>query len=648
MSDSELQQIIDRARSEFRQRLLSASPLILDVGDRECTAENPIVEVVSPEYVRDLASLLPTSAETQHILTSLPVDDLVREVNRQAMADSDIEAFIVTDCALDAVYRGEIHRVIWRSRMSGYYLFKPQMREWSPLEISREGFVENFLKVPNTLGHRPEQLLIVLSHAALELLQEVMDANPDEWGDDTAKRLTSDDARLFGIPVVTESSGKKLPFIRLNYPDGSSKHFLLRDPNNQQAPDWQDMSTQVTNYDRELETFRQSLEQHLQNLLTVGSGRKSLQHPEAAVKSTVVYQRQYPSDLVDRRDGAVMQETASALADEVQEHAANQQPNCPHAFGAVYVMATRSTNLTVQVTADVWYAESTEADDAGDEPQKAVVPQFVKDEEELREYDLPATAAIPPVSFEQLEVGDYFTAHPCHHYYGESNYGRTLRKVDDHYAESDGESVAIIGDEEVWQRVPPPAGRAIPPVSLKQLEVGEYFTAHPCHPYYGWKGYDRTLRKVDDIHVRVDGKTVLMVDDGSEVWERVPPPGARTITTHQVNQLNQAIHLEAKDTPGPGGANNHYRILLVGEHQGRQGECSWSDLDIHFQNGAVKSAGINGISNEVLLAILIDRLEGFQEGSWPSHENQVALDHLQTARLWLYKRTLDREMAWGC
>ena len=115
------------------------------------------------------------------------------------------------------------------------------------------------------------------------------------------------------------------------------------------------------------------------------------------------------------------------------------------------------------------------------------------------------------------------------------------------------------------------------------------------------------------------------------------------IRTHQVNQLNQAIHLEAKDTPGPGGANNHYRILLVGEHQGRPGECSWSDLDIHFQNGAVKAAGINGISNEVLLAILIDRLEGFQQGDRPSHENQVALDHLHTARLWLYKRTLERD-----
>ena len=63
---------------------------------------------------------------------------------------------------------------------------------------------------------------------------------------------------------------------------------------------------------------------------------------------------------------------------------------------------------------------------------------------------------------------------------------------------------------------------------------------------------------------------------------------------------------------------------------------------ICFQNGPVKEKGYNGNSQEALLAILIDRLEGFQSGQYACHDNQMALDHLQGARLWLYKRTMDR------
>jgi hypothetical protein len=43
-----------------------------------------------------------------------------------------------------------------------------------------------------------------------------------------------------------------------------------------------------------------------------------------------------------------------------------------------------------------------------------------------------------------------------------------------------------------------------------------------------------------------------------------------------------------------------------------------------------------------LLAILLDRLEGFQSGKFACHDNQIALDHIQSARLWLHKRTMDR------
>ena len=52
--------------------------------------------------------------------------------------------------------------------------------------------------------------------------------------------------------------------------------------------------------------------------------------------------------------------------------------------------------------------------------------------------------------------------------------------------------------------------------------------------------------------------------------------------------------------------------------------------------------GVNGLSNEALLAILIDRMHGFCEGPFPCRENSIARTHLEEAMMWLQKRTRDR------
>jgi hypothetical protein len=57
---------------------------------------------------------------------------------------------------------------------------------------------------------------------------------------------------------------------------------------------------------------------------------------------------------------------------------------------------------------------------------------------------------------------------------------------------------------------------------------------------------------------------------------------------------------------------------------------------------SVQEAGVNGISNEALLAIVEDRLLGFQAGPYSCRENAVALTKVQEAMMWLQKRTLDR------
>ena len=100
------------------------------------------------------------------------------------------------------------------------------------------------------------------------------------------------------------------------------------------------------------------------------------------------------------------------------------------------------------------------------------------------------------------------------------------------------------------------------------------------------------------------------------------------------------------DEPGPGGANREYAITFHDPKHGGAERSPISDKHgrnciISFQDGN-PDVGINGISNEALLAIVEDRLEGFQGGRFACRETAVALTKIQEAMMWLQKRTRDR------
>ncbi len=64
---------------------------------------------------------------------------------------------------------------------------------------------------------------------------------------------------------------------------------------------------------------------------------------------------------------------------------------------------------------------------------------------------------------------------------------------------------------------------------------------------------------------------------------------------------------------------------------------------VQFQKGPIKEAGVNGVMNEDLIAMVIDRLQSFQESEFKCRENAVAITKLEEALMWLRKRTQDRE-----
>jgi hypothetical protein len=115
---------------------------------------------------------------------------------------------------------------------------------------------------------------------------------------------------------------------------------------------------------------------------------------------------------------------------------------------------------------------------------------------------------------------------------------------------------------------------------------------------------------------------------------------ARELTAHKIAGCNQLLSIAALGPPGPGGACRHYRVSgfcsAYGQPEG-QGR-----LEMHFQHGLPSEVGVNGITDEVLLAVLIDRLEGFLQGPFACRESDAALTHLRNALAALQVRTRDR------
>lgn len=107
----------------------------------------------------------------------------------------------------------------------------------------------------------------------------------------------------------------------------------------------------------------------------------------------------------------------------------------------------------------------------------------------------------------------------------------------------------------------------------------------------------------------------------------------RTVSSLALTPTDKAITIEADDRdPQAGNMSHDYSVTLP----------DGSRYSLHFQHGPIAEAGVNGLTNEALIAIVIDRLEGAQTGDFRSRYNALAITKLEEASLWLARRTLDR------
>ena len=112
----------------------------------------------------------------------------------------------------------------------------------------------------------------------------------------------------------------------------------------------------------------------------------------------------------------------------------------------------------------------------------------------------------------------------------------------------------------------------------------------------------------------------------------------RFLNEHQVNPANDTLVIRVVDELGAGGANHQYAV----EHN-PSGPGGFIYM-IGFQNGPIGESGngVNGLTHEVLLAIVADRLRSFQKGPYACKANACALTHIEEAQHWLQQRTLER------
>jgi len=90
----------------------------------------------------------------------------------------------------------------------------------------------------------------------------------------------------------------------------------------------------------------------------------------------------------------------------------------------------------------------------------------------------------------------------------------------------------------------------------------------------------------------------------------------------------------ATDEKGADGASHHYEFT----HHPTVDSPAIPLSSLKFQNGDPAQVGVNGVTDEMVLAALIDHLKGFQGGPYACNENANAVQALINGLAWLNGR----------
>jgi hypothetical protein len=119
---------------------------------------------------------------------------------------------------------------------------------------------------------------------------------------------------------------------------------------------------------------------------------------------------------------------------------------------------------------------------------------------------------------------------------------------------------------------------------------------------------------------------------------------------HDGHGLNDLITITSDERdPDGGGASHRYRAVIdvSGTRRALEAGCTGQAceevLTVQFQHGPRHlDSSTPGATDQVLLAILIDRYRGFQAGPFACRENALALTKMEEALHWMEHRANDR------
>lgn len=114
----------------------------------------------------------------------------------------------------------------------------------------------------------------------------------------------------------------------------------------------------------------------------------------------------------------------------------------------------------------------------------------------------------------------------------------------------------------------------------------------------------------------------------------------RFLEEHKINPVNDLVTVTVIDGPmisrDPAGTSPAAPLYQIETPNGAR-------VQLNFQNGPISEVGVNGVTNEALIVVVLDRMREFQKNpQFACRENALAITKLEEALHWLHARTLAR------
>lgn len=111
----------------------------------------------------------------------------------------------------------------------------------------------------------------------------------------------------------------------------------------------------------------------------------------------------------------------------------------------------------------------------------------------------------------------------------------------------------------------------------------------------------------------------------------------REIFDHKNNKFNRDhVFVKTGDLRASDNAHHKYVVEVIIP------QLTVERCELNFQNGGLKEVGPNGITDQALLAVVLDRLRSFNDGPYRCRENSMMITKIEEALMWGEKRGNDR------